>query len=318
MRLVPCSALAIQLLHWPWAPKLAEGHGVRAYSIVLAAALLAASLLGQEPVVAATADVLPSSILSSSSRQRNVGTLATYFIHTIPLVIVGEGWSQQFVVTCVDASRGCAFTVSFWDRDGNSWPVDIVGITKSAVYQVTLQSGQTTVFETPVTFGAQALGWALLMGGVGGPGDFLAQTIWRKQTVGRPDLMTSAIASAPSLSPAKTTIFFDSRDGKYAGVMVLFADYCIAGCSSSQPVAFRGRAYENSGKLLAERTYQLRLGALHWFCLECDIPEVVGKVGTFVVEPISYGNNTTTPVLATFSLQFAPNGAFTAITGFEH
>jgi hypothetical protein len=59
------------------------------------------------------------------------------------------------------------------------------------------------------------------------------------------------------------------------------------------------------------------MGELYWFCLECDIPEVVGRTGTFEVEPI-FAVNSGNPVLSAFSLQFAPNGAFTAITAFEH
>jgi hypothetical protein len=48
--------------------------------------------------------------------------------------------------------------------------------------------------------------------------------------------------------------------------------------------------------------------------LGIDFPETNGKKGTFVVEPVEKYST----VLTGFSLQFAPNGAFTVIIPFEN
>ncbi len=247
-----------------------------------------------------------------------VGVLSAYFEHVLPLVIVGEGWSQQIVITCVDRSRPCAGFLTFWGSSGEAWDIDLVGQSRAPLYPYVLQLGQTVVFETVVKQHPQILGWARASGSLEGLGDFLMQSVWRKQAPDRPDLMTSAIASLPSFFPARTSVFFDSRGGKFAGVMILFSDICRFFCNDLEPATFRGRAYDTDGNLLAERQYRLKMGEMHWFCLECDIPEVVGRVGVFVVDELESSTSTGTPMLSTFSLQFAPNGAFTAITGFEH
>ena len=259
-----------------------------------------------------------ASVTFAGDGKRKVGTLSAFYYSVVPLVIVGEGWTQQIVITCVDDSFACVGSLSFWGRDGKPWEVDLAGQTKASEYAYSLSSGQTKIFETVVKTHSQILGWAHAQDSIEGIGDILVQSIWRKETPDRPDLMTSVIASLPSFSPAKTSIFFDSRGGKYAGVMILFSDHCIFGCDSLQPVTFRGRAYDAEGNLITERQFKLKMGELDWFCLECDMPEVIGKTGTFVVEPVEFDSSTGAPVLCTFSLQFAPNGAFTAISGFEH
>ena len=48
--------------------------------------------------------------------------------------------------------------------------------------------------------------------------------------------------------------------------------------------------------------------------LGIDFPETNGRMGVFVVEPVTQFSTT----LTGFTLQFAPNGAFTAITPFEN
>ncbi len=60
------------------------------------------------------------------------------------------------------------------------------------------------------------------------------------------------------------------------------------------------------------KTYRQR--TLNWFSLVADFPETIGRIGTLEVEPVEEFSTR----LAGFSLQFAPNGAFTAISTFEN
>ena len=62
------------------------------------------------------------------------------------------------------------------------------------------------------------------------------------------------------------------------------------------------------------KTISQKKGVLYWMNLGADFPETNGRIGTFVVEPVTKYSTT----LTGFSLEFAPNGAFTAITPFEN
>lgn len=68
-----------------------------------------------------------------------------------------------------------------------------------------------------------------------------------------------------------------------------------------------------AGNTISQKTINQKPGVLYWMNLGVDFPETVGRLGTFTVESVqSFSTN-----LTGFSLQFAPNGAFTAITPFE-
>ncbi|MEZ5365531.1 MAG: hypothetical protein R2748_25185 [Bryobacterales bacterium] len=92
------------------------------------------------------------------------------------------------------------------------------------------------VYETVVKEGAQELGFAQI--DVNCCPYALAQTIFRKQTAGRPDLMTSVPVDDRSLR--KVSIPFDNRNGKYAGVGILTTSECYSfGCETMLRLRFK-------------------------------------------------------------------------------
>jgi hypothetical protein len=68
------------------------------------------------------------------------------------------------------------------------------------------------------------------------------------------------------------------------------------------------------GNVISQKTIQQKAGTLYWMNLIQDFPETAGKRGMFVVDVVNVYDTT----LSGFSLQFAPNGAFTAVTPFEN
>ena len=68
-----------------------------------------------------------------------------------------------------------------------------------------------------------------------------------------------------------------------------------------------------SGGVVTQKTISQKQGTLYWMNLGTDFPETNGRSGTFEVQIVDALSTT----LAGVSLQFAGNGAFTAITPFE-
>ena len=81
-----------------------------------------------------------------------------------PLVIVGEGWGQQFTFINVDYYTGdpTVGTFSFYTKDGTPWKIPLKNLGTVDHLSINLGSGQMITFETEVSFGSQQLGWAKL------------------------------------------------------------------------------------------------------------------------------------------------------------
>ena len=87
---------------------------------------------------------------------------------------------------------------------------------------------------------------------------------------------------------------------------------CTFSCDTA--VQLRVTVQNLSGKTISQKTISQKQGVLYWMNLGVDFPETNGIMGMFVVEPVTEFSTTVTG----FSLQFAGNGAFTAITPFEN
>ena len=69
-----------------------------------------------------------------------------------------------------------------------------------------------------------------------------------------------------------------------------------------------GNAFEETTTTQAHQT-------LHWFSLTVDHPETAGRLGNLEASSCDAGSEFVE--LVAFSLQFAPNGAFTVVTPYE-
>jgi hypothetical protein len=249
-----------------------------------------------------------------SSRQ--AGSLTTWITQIVPLVIVGEGWSQRIVIHDVDDTWNSTFHVTFYTKDGQLFPVQ-TSASSSALSQFnfTVDAGKSLVIDLLPNFGSQKLGWAEIdqystssvSGDYSGLGDMFGQVIYRKQSPGLPDFMCSMVLGGTAFE--RVTTFFDNTSGNYTGMGILTSDTV-----SSSPVSLRVTVRDLSGSVISQKTIQQNQRSLYWMNLGDDFPETRGIAGTFEVEPvIKY-----TTTLTGFSLQFAGNGAFTIITPFEN
>lgn len=111
----------------------------------------------------------------------------------------------------------------------------------------------------------------------------------------------------------KMHILFDNRDGKYAGVGILTTGTCFSfSCETSMKLTFR----DEQGSIFHEVTRTQRNQTLHWFSLSADYPQVIGRLGSLEVT----SNDPEREFISAvgFSLQFAGNGAFTAVATAEN
>jgi len=237
----------------------------------------------------------------------NVSSLTTFYNQIVPLVVVGDGWSQRFVFLNVDDKLPVVGTLQFYTKDGQPWQVQMKDQGTASIFLVNLQPGQTALFETVVKTTSQQLGWASLQLTSQGMGDVFGQTIFRKQTAGLPDFMCSMVLGG--LGFAKMSAFFDNTGGNYTGMGILSGEIC----SACQPTQFKVTVKGLDGSTISQRTITQNLGALYWMNLAADFPETAGRMGTFTVEIVQQYST----ILTGVSLQFSANGAFTVITPFE-
>jgi hypothetical protein len=266
---------------------------MRKFKYVLILMLLAGSLSAQRP----------------SRTRPQAGSLTTYLTQIVPLVIIGEGWSQRIVLTNVDDSHPAVGTIQFFTQNGAIWSVNTVA-GRNSVFAFSLQPGQTYVLDTIVSQSPQTLGWATIEETSPGIGDFLGQTIFRKQTAGLPDFMCSLVLGSQAYT--RLSVFFDNTGGNYTGMGVLTSDVCNFSCDTAD--SLRVTVQDLSGRTISQKTITQKKSVLYWMNLGVDFPETNGRIGMFVVEPVTKYSTT----LTGFSLQFTPNGAFTAITPFEN
>ena len=248
--------------------------------------------------------------LAQSRVKPKVGALTTYSTQVVPLIILGEGWNQKIVLQNVDTSARSIGTIRFFTKDGAPWQItlkDRGGASDTFLFN--LGVGQTTIFETLVDNSAQRLGWALIEQTSSGLGDLLGQTIFRKQNIGSPDFMTSHVLGDDGFE--RMAVYFDNTDGKYTGMGILTSEGCSFSCNAR---TLRVTVRDLAGNTISQKTITQKPDVLYWMNLGVDFPETIGRAGTFVVEVTqSFSTN-----LTGFSLQFAPNGAFTAVTPFEN
>jgi hypothetical protein len=224
-----------------------------------------------------------------------------------PLVIIGEGWSQQIIIHNQDREgEALTGTLEFFTANGEPWTVDLLNQGSGNRFFVTLLPGQMAIYETVVKTHGQILGFAHL--DLDCCAYHSAQTVFRKQTAGRPDLMTSTPLADYGLRALH--IPFDNRGGKFAGVGVVNLNTCF---SFECETRLRYRFRDMNGNVFKEITENQKNFTLKWFSLTSDHPEVNGMVGTLEITAADED----LARLQGFSLQFAPNGAFTVISTLE-
>ncbi len=226
----------------------------------------------------------------------------------VPLIIIGEGWSQQIVIQNVDEEESLTGTLKFFTAQGDPWPVELVGRGASDTFFITLLPGQMVVYETIVRFHPQILGYAYIDTNCC-PYN-LIQTIFRRQEANRPDLMTSLAIGEDAFRSIH--LMFDNRGGKYAGVGILNTRTCYSfSCETTFDLVFR----DENGNVILKDSRTQRNGTLWWFSLSANYPQLAGRLGTLEVKS---GDPEREYISAVgFSLQFAPNGAFTAVVTAE-
>ena len=226
----------------------------------------------------------------------------------VPLVIIGEGWSQQIVIQNVDEEDSVAGTLKFFTAQGEPWRVELIGRGKADTFFVTLLPSQMVVYETVVSFDPQILGYAHI--DTDCCPRSLIQTIFRRQEASRPDFMTSLVIGEDSFRAVH--LMFDNRGGKFAGVGILTTGSCFSfSCETVMDLVFRD---EQGNVILQDRRTQ-RNRTLWWFSLSAEYPQLVGMLGSLEVKSGDPEREFLSGV--GFSLQFAPNGAFTAVTTAE-
>lgn len=218
-----------------------------------------------------------------------------------PLVILGEGWSQQFVIVNVSyySPEPTVGTLAFY-REGQPWRVPIKGRGTVDRINLVIPPGGIVMLETEVSNGQQVLGWADfdLVDDTDQWGIYRAYTVFRKQTPGQPDLMTS-VPFAESLED-EWVIPMDLADGKYPGIGIVNTSTFSSG-------TYTFEVYDLNGTRIKTFSKTVRARSLSWFSLVGEHPDLAGRQGQIKVSggPV-YSS-------AVFSLQFAGNGAFTAI-----
>lgn len=257
--------------------------------------------------------VAPGLAASQDASTKEAGSLTTYITKIIPMIIVGDGWSQRIVLQNVDkwstVSRLQVFT-----KDGDPFPIEIRGFGTASSFTLNIQPGNTLVLDLPAKYEPQKLGWAYFeqyttgpSGDYSGIGDTFGQLIFRKQTPGLPDFMCSMILSDRGYD--KLTAFFDNTGVNYTGMGILTSS---TPSPSTSPLSLRVTVRDIAGTVISQKTITQKRATLYWMNLGVDFPETVGRMGTFEVEPIDKYSTSLTGV----SLQFS-GSAFTFVTPFE-
>ena len=208
----------------------------------------------------------------------------------------------------MDEEEAVTGTIKFFTAQGEPWDVDLVDRGAGNTFFITLLPGQMAIYETAVRFDPQLLGYAHIDADCCPSATI--QTIFRRQESGRPDLMTSLPIGDEGLRSVRLMV--DNRGGKFAGVGILNTDSCFSfSCESLLDVTFR----DAQGNVVMQDQRTQKHGSLWWFSLSAEYPQLAGQLGTLEVKSGDPEDEFVRVV--GFSLQFAPNGAFTAITTAE-
>ena len=215
------------------------------------------------------------------------------------MIIIGEGWQQKIVIVNVSyySPEPTVGTVHFYTKDGKAWAVPLQGYGLTDHVDINLKPGQMIALETEVSWNPQSLGWASfdLVSDTNQWGDYHAYTVFRKQTTGQPDLMTS-VPLVDALED-EWIVPFDNTGGKYPGIGLV---------SSYSSTTFSLKVYDGNGNLIKTISKTIKPLYLEWFSLLAENPELAEKQGQLRVSGGLWNS-------AMFTLQFSPNGAFTAL-----
>ena len=80
-----------------------------------------------------------------------------------PMVIIGEGWTQQFTFINADYYQGGESTngtLKFFTKDGKPWKVPLQRLGTTDHVDINLKPGQMLILDTEVSWAPQQLGWA--------------------------------------------------------------------------------------------------------------------------------------------------------------
>jgi len=241
-----------------------------------------------------------------------VGSLTTFSTQIIPLVTIGDGWSQRFVVQNTDDTFPSTLTIKFFTKDGTPMLVSIIGAgpaPSASAFTFNLQAGKSVAFDTVVSNAPLQIGWAYL-GSSAGSGNFFGQTIFRKSTPGLPDFMCSMVFGGLGFQQLST--FFDNTSGNITAMGIVTSIQCgVLSCADTVPLVVTVR--DISGAVVSQKIVNQKLGTLNWINLGNDYPETIGKLGTFEAKVLNAYSTTLTGV----SLEWSGNGAFTIVTPFE-
>lgn len=244
-----------------------------------------------------------SPVMVVGQSKKEIGDLVSSSGKMIPLVIIGEGWSQQFILQNV-GSRTATGTIRFWAQDGSPWEVELVGRGTRSTFPISLLPDEIVILETKVEFHGQLLGTATV--GFSEGDRTTGQTIFRRQEDDRPDFITSFPLGEGTLRVGKLRIPFDNRDGKYAGVGLFHLGLVDR--------RLRIRLRDAEGLVFHEEVVAQAFRTLWWFSLSAQYPQSNGRIGTLEVTD---ADGLDFLFISGFSLQFTPNGAFTAVVPFE-
>lgn len=219
-----------------------------------------------------------------------------------PMVIIGEGWTQQFTFINVSYYQGGDPTVGtlyFFTKDGQRWRVPLKKYGLTDHVDVSLQPGQMLILDTEVSWDKQQLGWAYfeLSTNIALWGNYHAFSVYRNQAPNRPDFMTS-LPMVDGLED-EWIVPFDNAGGKYPGI-------ALVNTSTYSTTTFLLQVYDENGTIRKTITKRLAPLSLVWFSLLGENPELAEMRGQIKVSGGLYSS-------AVLSLQFAPNGAFTAL-----
>jgi hypothetical protein len=221
-----------------------------------------------------------------------------------PLVIIGEGWSQRFVIQNVGEYKKIPFkgTLRFFTQLGQPWSIDIVGRGQVSSIPLDIPVFGSLTIETVVMQFRQQLGWAMIQveEDLDDRNYIHAQTIFRRQEPGRPDLMTAAPMS--DIFTDDSVMYFDNTEGKSTGLAVLNSRI-----GSTSSLNFTMTFYGEDGQPFHRVTRQFRSGEMWWIDMANQFPATANRKGQVVIQG-GFGDS------QAFSLQFTPNGAFTAIS----
>ena len=289
------------------------------------------ALLTFYPVIAGTQIGANLSAANADQRKR-IGWNSTMPLQFAPLVIRGDGWKQQIIIQNTDPNSDSNLILAFFRLDGTSWKIGLrlrglnaqsgfrdETITDSVFSVWMIRDKGQIILEIPESFGPQELGMALVSRSdaagcdssktpVRCPGEFFGQSVFRKRTLGDPDLMTTMPFSAPTNKTI--SVFYDNEEAKYPGIGIVAVD--VGDLTSIKLIPITVRIVTADGTIDKVVQRSVPNGGLIWFSLVLDFPETIGKLGR-----INIGANNPNVLISGMSLQFAPNRAFTAISTFE-